>query len=650
MKEKGLKKKEKKFWKKLAALLRGGVPPRQAIETLQDEMEGSALAVVLDQVLEGLDEGRSLTECLEEHPDTFHPALVEVLAGEGELGDEFPPPPPGRGRGRGPRGHGRGRHGHHGPPPHPAGPPPPPPPGPGGPHAGPPHHGAPPPPPPGPGAPHAGPPHHGAPPHAPPPPPPPGPEGRGPGRRGGPGFFRELERAGEELGAGLGSIVEALQEVAETFPRVSQRIRDRRSERSARRSARRARRGRGLSERGPLESQAPAWEARVEELFEELRGRRVSDLHLEATSGGGRIRIRVDGVLEHFRDLSVSQRERLVRAFKRSAALDPEETELPQDGMVHLRQEDDGESRELHLRVAVGPTVHGESVTVRVLERERVQDTLGRPELLLQDVVREEALELARQPYGLVIVSGPTGCGKTSTLLGFLHQLPRDRLKVVCIEDPAEVLLDGVHQIQIRPSHGLSYAAALRHTLRLDPDVIYCSEVRDMETANLLVKAAATGHLVFTSLHAPTAPDALMRLLEVGGEPHLIGEVLLGVVGQRLVRRLDPETAVPEADHLEVLAGLRSEPLPEGARALAPGEVPEGGTGYRGRLPIQELLRMTPELRRLFTRRPTRAELVAQARKDGYRTLRENGVERVLAGETSVTEVLRVCPPEPGTE
>jgi general secretion pathway protein E len=333
-----------------------------------------------------------------------------------------------------------------------------------------------------------------------------------------------------------------------------------------------------------------------------------------------------------------------VRSIKRTTCLDLEEVDLPQDGKMRLFDSQEDPCETVDVRVAVGPTMFGESVTLRILQKARVLEALTHPEKLLQNAVREQVLELGKKSHGLIVVTGPTGCGKTSTLLGLLHQLDREHLKVVCIEDPAEVLLDGVHQIQVRPDKGLSFAAALRHCLRLDPDVIYCSEVRDFETVTLLVQAAATGHLVLASLHASTAPEAVLRLMDVGVKAPILAQVLLGVVGQRLIRRLDPDTTRPSLEDLETLRGFRSEPLPEGAQALVPGELPEGATGYNGRLPIQELLRMTPELRKLFQDRPTHEEMIAQARKDGYRTMKENAVERVLAGETSVREVLCVCP------
>jgi general secretion pathway protein E len=259
--------------------------------------------------------------------------------------------------------------------------------------------------------------------------------------------------------------------------------------------------------------------------------------------------------------------------------------------------------------------------------------------------VRDRVLELVKRPHGLFFVTGPTGSGKTTTLYSCLALQDHERCKVISIEDGVEYQLDGVHQIAVDPGRGLSFPAAIRHALRMDPDVICCSEVRDVETATLLLMAALSGHLVFSCLHAPDAVEGVMRLLDMGLEPHLLADGLTGVLGQRLIRRLVPGTSREAPEQVETLRREFGDRVPPGCVPKEPGDVPSGGTGYRGRMALQDLLVVTPEVRRVIQRKPTITELELTARAESYRSMRENALDLIAAGSTSLTEALRVCPP-----
>ena len=362
----------------------------------------------------------------------------------------------------------------------------------------------------------------------------------------------------------------------------------------------------------------------------------ASDIHLEAAREGLAARFRVDGVLVPAPEAPAELRHAVVSRIKLLAELDIAERRRPQDGRIRVRLE----ARELDLRVSTVPTLFGESVVLRLLDRGGRPVAL--PELGMPEGVLARMEALARQPHGMLLVTGPTGSGKTTTLYAALALRDRAAEKVVTVEDPVEYQVPGVTQVPVHAQAGVTFAAALRSILRQDPDVVMVGETRDPETAAIAVQAAMTGHLVFSTLHTNDAVSAIARLLDLGVPEYLIAATLEGVLAQRLVRT--------------VCDGCREEyrPAPEAVARLADGEaVPARfergagcaacrGTGFRGRAGVFELLVMDDRLRDAVARRAPRAELRAAALAAGMRPLRADGWEKACRGITTVEEVLRV--------
>lgn len=382
----------------------------------------------------------------------------------------------------------------------------------------------------------------------------------------------------------------------------------------------------------------------------------ATDLHLEPTPGGARLRFRIDGVLTTRRTLDEDEAFELLAAAKRAAGLDPDEVGAIQDGRVILAQgdgPDDPDAARVEARVAIGPAISPgagpggdrEAMCVRLLFQRRLAAVLEDPAQIFQPTVRDPVLRAAQSPYGLLLVSGPTGSGKTTASYALLAAQDTEGRKVVAIEDPNELQLPGVHHISIDPARGLTFETAFRHALRMNPDVIFCGELRDFETVHLMMQAALTGHLVIACMHAPSAPEAIVRLLNIGVEPYLIAEALIGVVSQRLVRKLDPDQAIDRPQDLEDLARLAGGEAPADAHPKGPPEGSQGVEGYRGRVAVQEYLAASPELRRRISQKADLDALVEVAREAGYRTMRENAAALVAAGVTSVSEARRSCGP-----
>lgn len=362
----------------------------------------------------------------------------------------------------------------------------------------------------------------------------------------------------------------------------------------------------------------------------------ASDIHLEAGRAGLAARYRLDGVLAPAPEPPAELHHAVVSRIKLLAELDIAERRRPQDGRIRVRLE----QRELDLRVSTVPTLFGESVVLRLLDRG------GRPvgleELGMPPSVLERMRTLAARPHGMVLVTGPTGSGKTTTLYAALALRDRGAEKIVTVEDPVEYQLAGVTQVPVHRQAGVTFGAALRSILRQDPDVIMVGETRDPETAEIAVQAAMTGHLVFTTLHTNDAAGAVPRLLDLGVPDYLVAATLEAVLAQRLVRR--------------VCEGCRTEyePAPEAVARLAGGEdrprrLLRGagcalcrGTGFRGRLGVFELAEMTDQMRDAVARGVPRGELRALAEAGGMRPMRMDAWDKVLAGLTTVEEVLRV--------
>ena len=365
---------------------------------------------------------------------------------------------------------------------------------------------------------------------------------------------------------------------------------------------------------------------------------RASDIHIEPFEQELKVRYRIDGVLH---DVETPQRRlqaAIVSRVKIMAKLNIAERRLPQDGRIKIRIM----GREIDLRVSTLPTLYGESVVMRILDRSSI--VLDLEELGFEPDSLAAFNQLIVKPYGMILVTGPTGSGKTTTLYGALHKINSPDKKIITIEDPVEYQLAGVNQIHVKPQIGLSFANGLRSIVRQDPDVIMVGEIRDAETAEIAIQAALTGHLVFSTLHTNDAAGAVARLLEMGMEDYLIASSLLGVLAQRLVRRLCKACCVQAQDGGEGLPELLGGKANGGPVTVyeACGCEECAGTGYLGRSGIYEILIVRDEVRELILKRSSADVLKSEAIRCGMRTLREDGWLKVRQGGTTVPEVLRV--------
>jgi general secretion pathway protein E len=376
----------------------------------------------------------------------------------------------------------------------------------------------------------------------------------------------------------------------------------------------------------------------VNQIIREALTQRATDIHLEPVHDNLRIRYRVDGLLhevpvpENIRQLQGS----VLARVKVMAKLDIAEKRLPQDGRIHLRLENQG----IDVRVATIPSVEGESISLRLLGQQRFTlDRLG-----FTPAYRAKIDQLLAKPNGIVLVTGPTGSGKSTTLYTFLSALNSIHRRIVTIEDPVEHKLPGVVQIAVKPEINLTFAAGLRSILRGDPNVVMIGEIRDLETAEIAVRASLTGHLVFSTLHTNDSIGGITRLVEMGVEPFLVATSVRAFLAQRLVRSLCPQCRVPVEYSEEK---LRACGFAEGLGQTFYGANPGGchacrSTGYHGRLAIYEIALLTPAIQDLVASRASANELLRQARAEGFLSLREYGWLKVLAGHTTVEEVMRV--------
>ncbi|TAK10276.1 type II secretion system protein GspE [bacterium] len=361
---------------------------------------------------------------------------------------------------------------------------------------------------------------------------------------------------------------------------------------------------------------------------------RASDIHIEPFENQLKVRYRIDGILHEVDPPPRPLKAAIVSRLKILAQLNIAERRLPQDGRIKVKIA----GKDVDLRIATIPTLYGESIVIRLLERSQIfteMESFGFPPAILQ-----RFCEMISKPHGMILVTGPTGSGKTTTLYGALQKINDPGKKIITIEDPVEYQLGGVNQIQVKPQIGLTFANGLRSIVRQDPDIIMVGEIRDFETAEIAVQAALTGHLVFSTLHTNDAAGAISRLLEMGVQDYLLASSLLGVLAQRLVRRL--------------CAGCRKEVQFQGSRVEGfSGEPPatlwEGsgcdacsGTGYLGRIGIFELLPATPDICRLIVERADANSIRSLAITQGMRLLREDGWQKVRDGITTLAEVLRV--------
>jgi general secretion pathway protein E len=371
-------------------------------------------------------------------------------------------------------------------------------------------------------------------------------------------------------------------------------------------------------------------------LLQALR-ERASDLHFEPYEARSVVRFRVDGVLHDVLEPPRALHAALVSRLKIMASLDIAEKRLPQDGRIALKLGD----KQVDVRMSTLPTGAGERVVLRLLDKDAARLDLAALGMSAPTLARVDAL--IREPHGIVLVTGPTGSGKTTTLYAALSRLPRGSSNMMTVEDPIEYALDGVAQTQVNPRIELSFARTLRAILRQDPDVIMIGEIRDLETAQIAVQASLTGHLVLATLHTNDAASAVTRLADMGVEPYLLASSLLGVLAQRLVRTLCPEcrTFAPPSDgEARLLDGLGLDP---GTPLPTAGGCPAcNGSGYRGRTGVYELLPIDETLRRLVHDGAGELALRDAALRAGMQTLRADGARWLESGATSLAELLRV--------
>ncbi len=378
----------------------------------------------------------------------------------------------------------------------------------------------------------------------------------------------------------------------------------------------------------------------------------ASDIHIEPYEETLRVRYRLDGLLHLAGELRYAQREAIVSRIKVLASLDIAEKRRPQDGRIsitHTQSDSTGQAvgsgaRTVDLRVSVLPTHFGEKAVLRILDRESLRLDLGA--LGLAGASAAAFHRAIEAPHGMVLVTGPTGSGKTTTLYAALSALPRERLNVTTVEDPIEYDIQGVNQTQARPEIGFSFPEALRAFLRQDPDVIMVGEVRDTETAEVAVRAALTGHLVLSTLHTNDAPSTVTRLVDMGVAPYLVAASVRLVAAQRLVRQVCPGCKEP-LDHGQLPKNLERDL----ERVLGAGEAAElvqgrgcdacGGTGYRGRMAIFEVMPMTEVVARLVADGASTQEVRMQAESEGMESLRQAAVRKLAAGQTTIEEVVR---------
>ncbi len=387
----------------------------------------------------------------------------------------------------------------------------------------------------------------------------------------------------------------------------------------------------------------------VSAILEQAIRIRASDVHIEPQIAETRVRYRVDGILQERLVLPRRLQEAVISRIKILADLKIDEKRVPQDGRFNFKM---GES-EVDLRVSTLPTVHGEKVVMRLLKKSGGIPTLN--ELGLRGLALKHLETAIRRPHGVILVTGPTGSGKTTTLYSVLAILNNAKVNIMTLEDPVEYEIGGVNQVQINPAAGLTFATGLRSFLRQDPNIILVGEIRDQETAELAIQAALTGHLVFSTLHTNNAAGAIPRLIDLGAEPFLVASALNAVVGQRIARRLCPtckEEYVPEEPVLVDLRRVVGTLWPQDkpmvlyrGKGTVDGKQCEscGGSGYLGRLGVFEVFPITDAISKLTLTRAPMSEIEKQAIAEGMITMKQDGYLKALEGVTTIEEVLRVA-------
>jgi type IV pilus assembly protein PilB len=365
----------------------------------------------------------------------------------------------------------------------------------------------------------------------------------------------------------------------------------------------------------------------------------ASDIHIEPYEKSFRVRYRVDGVLQEEMHPPAKLRNAIASRLKIMASLDIAERRLPQDGRIKLKL---GKGREMDFRVSCLPTLWGEKIVLRLLDKSNLQ--LDMTKLGFEQRALDDFKKAIYQPYGMVLVTGPTGSGKTTTLYSALSELNEPGTNISTAEDPVEFNLEGINQVQMHEDIGLNFAASLRSFLRQDPDIIMVGEIRDFETAEIAVKAALTGHLVLSTLHTNDAPSTVTRLLNMGVEPFLVTSSVNLVLAQRLARKIckDCREEIETEKSALLDVGFRESELAEAKTFKGRGCETCGGTGYKGRIALDEVMPFTDKLKELVLQGCSSAELKAEMIKAGVRTLRMSGLAKVVEGVTTIEEVVRV--------
>ncbi len=366
--------------------------------------------------------------------------------------------------------------------------------------------------------------------------------------------------------------------------------------------------------------------------------RRASDIHIEPYERFVRVRFRIDGVLHEVMPIPPRYRDAVVSRIKIMSRLDIAERRLPQDGHIKMKLQD---GRVIDLRVSTLPTLFGEKVVMRILDKSNLKFDLAK--LGMEQQALKLFLEAIQRPYGIILVTGPTGSGKTTTLYSAISRLNKPEVNIMTAEDPVEYDFPGVNQVQIREDIGLTFAVALRAFLRQDPDIILVGEIRDQETAEIAIRAALTGHLVLSTLHTNDAPSTVSRLIDMGIPPYLVAASLNLIVAQRLVKRICPKCKTPYHPTKEDLLKLNlSEKEVKGVTLYyGKGCGACNNTGYSGREGLYEVMKITPEIRELILKNAPTHVLKEKAIEQGMVTLREAGIKKLFAGKTTIQEVLR---------
>ncbi|KKS85312.1 MAG: Type II secretion system protein E (GspE) [Candidatus Gottesmanbacteria bacterium GW2011_GWA1_43_11] len=380
----------------------------------------------------------------------------------------------------------------------------------------------------------------------------------------------------------------------------------------------------------------------VSTLLEFAVKNRVSDIHIEPQEGKTRVRYRIDGILHEKLALPKSVHEAVISRIKILSDMKIDEKRIPQDGRFNFRMG----IEEVDLRVSTLPTVNGEKIVMRLLKKTGGIPTLS--ELGLRGMSLKRLEEGVSRPHGIILVTGPTGSGKTTTLYSVLSRLNTTKVNIITLEDPVEYQIPGINQVQVNPAAGLTFAGGMRSFLRQDPNIMLVGEVRDAETTSLAIQAALTGHLVFSTLHTNNASGALPRLLDLGAEPFLVTSALNCVIGQRIVRRICAackEEFEPPQEVIDDMRQVLGKMMAAGAVTLFHGKgcVICNKTGYQGRVGIFEVLPISEKIGKMILERVSSGDIERQAISEGFITMKEDGYVKVLEGVTTIEEVLRVA-------